>query len=124
MEVSSADRAFIESSLAEMAAWVEESITYRTYLFATGGDPALGQAPASQFQDEAATAQVKLLSLRVIEASGGRYQLGDIEVLVRRTAVAQQDRIQWQGAEYQPLEIWPIYLAGAAAGYRLRCKRL
>lgn len=124
MEVSDADRAFIESSLADLAGWVEEPVTYRTYLFKAGGDAALGQAPTAQFEDEAATAQVKLLTLRVIEASGGRYQMGDIEALIRRTAVAEQDRIQWQGVEYQPSEIWPVYLAGAAAGYRLRCKRL
>ncbi len=107
-----------------MAAWVEESVTYRTYLSVAGGDPALGTLPTSQFTDVATTAQVKLLSLRVIEASGGQYQLGDIEVLIRRATVAQQDRVKWQGAEYQPVEIWPVYLAGAAAGYRLRCKKL
>jgi len=124
MDVTNADRAFIEAALAEAAGWTEQAVTYRIYLFTTAGDPALGTAPTPQFTDEAATADVQPLSLRVIEASGGRYQMGDIEVLIRRAAVAQQDRIQWQGAEYQPLEIWPLYLAGAALGYRLRCKRL
>ncbi len=124
MNVTNDDRAFIEAALAEVAGWTEQAVTYRIYQFTAAGDPALGTAPTPQFTDEATTADVQPLSLRIIEASGGRYQLGDIEALIRRAAVAQQDRIQWQGAEYQPVEIWPGYLGGAAVGYRLRCKRL
>jgi len=117
------DLATIAEDLAVLAADAEVPITYRRYIGTTPGDPSLGLPPQDQYEDEATTATVRELTVEEVQAAGGTYSLGDVEIGARRPVVDARDRIVYNGLTWRPVEIRPVRLGGQVLRWLLRCRR-
>lgn len=110
------DLAYIRKCFDDIAPDTEEPITYRRYLSTTPGDQILGTTDTPNYDDLSITATVRDLSLEEVQASAGVYVLGDVEIKIRQTALANQpayaDRIIYSGANYKPKRINGSYLGG------------
>ena len=101
----------IKGTLAELAPFTEEPITYRTFTEMIPGDPVLGTPDTPGYADTAETAGVRELSLEEVQVSGGAYVLGDVEFTVRRqTKPKYEDRIAYGGSSYKPKSIGKLFL--------------
>lgn len=101
----------IKGTLAELAPFTEEPITYRTFTEMIPGDPVLGTPDTPDYTDTAETAQVRELNLEEVHVSGGAYVLGDVEFTTRReTKPEHEDRIVYNGSSYKPKSINKMFL--------------
>lgn len=99
---------------------MEEPITLKLYQSTTAGDPTKGIAKTFVYVQEKSSAIVSAIQQNDIVMSGGIYQLGDIQVQLRRELRAIDDitqcpgdRLLWRGHEYRQVgHIATNYLAG------------
>ncbi len=114
--LSDADISYIRECMDDVAGDIEEPITYRQYTGTVEGDQVMGTAYSADYNDLSITASVRELSLEEVQASGGTYVLGDIQVKIRQTVLANQpayaDRIKYLGASFKPKSIGHAFLGG------------
>lgn len=114
--LDSDDLAYMRECLDDVAADMEEAVTYKRYDHTEPGDPILGTPDTPIYVDSATTAVVRELTLEEIQVSGGAYVLGDMEFKIRQTALsvtpAYADRIVYDGATYKPKSIKHSFLGG------------
>lgn len=118
------DLAAMQADLADLAGDAEQSITYRRYTGTSGGDAALGLPATDTYADETTTATVQPITAEVVQLSGGAYRLGDLEFGMRRTTAAPQDRIVYDGATWEPVEMRPVILGGVTLRWRMVCRKV
>ena len=121
--LDSSDLTYIRECLDDVAADVEEAVTYRRYDHTNPGDPILGTPDTPVYVDSAITAAVREVTLEEVQVSGGAYVLGDMEFKFRQTALSSPptyaDRIVYSGAIYKPKSINHSFL-GRAIDYTVK----
>ncbi|MFZ3171964.1 MAG: hypothetical protein WA118_08295 [Carboxydocellales bacterium] len=103
--ITDADIAEIEAILEDLSDVTEEPITYKTYTGLTPGDQLAGTPATPTYTTDLTTtsAMARELTLEEVRKSGGAYELGDMEFIVRRlTKPDYKDRIVYDGGEYRP----------------------
>lgn len=105
----------INADLADVAEFTEEPITYKQYTGITKGDQVEGTADTPDYVPDPTvpTAAVRDLTVEEIAVSGGRYEMGDLMIKVRRALKPDyKDRIECRGSEWEPKRISPPPLKG------------
>lgn len=118
------DAAFIKKSLEQISPAVEQPIKYRRYTHTTPGQPHLGIPDQDHYDVTDEKARIHELTLEEVQASAGRYVLGDIRVVTRRTEQPEyRDQIEWGGNVFRIVECDISYLI-EGVGWALRCSKV
>ncbi|MHB1418476.1 MAG: hypothetical protein ACYCX4_02650 [Bacillota bacterium] len=124
--LSSDDVDYMRTCLNDVAADVEEAITYKQFTSMTAGNPVMGTPDTPNYTSLNVTATARELSLEEIKVSGGVYVLGDMEFKIRSSVVAAPayaDRIVYSGSTYKPKSINHVYLGGLLS-WTVRAEKL
>lgn len=118
------DAAFIKKSLIEIGPAVEQPIKYCRYSHTTPGQPHLGIPDQVHYDVTDEKARVRELTLEEVQASAGRYVLGDIRVVTRRTVQPDyRDQIEWDGMRFSIVECHVSHLI-EGVGWTLKCRKI